>query len=53
MCATKGTIWGIPDKPCTQDCNIYPEPKIDGNHLVGANSVGAPFRVFRSTLKVF
>jgi hypothetical protein len=51
MCEVGCTVWGMPDKYCTQDCNPYPEPKIDGNRLVSTNSVEAPFRVFRFTLQ--
>jgi hypothetical protein len=31
----------------------YPNPRIFGNRLVGFGSVGAPLRVFRSTLQGF
>jgi hypothetical protein len=30
--------------------SYYPKPRIFGNRLVGVSFVGAPLRVFRSTL---
>jgi hypothetical protein len=53
MCEAGCTVWGHTRYPCIRDCNPYPEPKIDGNRLVGANFVRAPLHVFRFTLQGF
>jgi hypothetical protein len=52
MCEV-GCTWGIPDSLLLRTVSYYPNPRIFGNRLVGVGSVGAPLRVFRSTLQGF
>jgi hypothetical protein len=42
---------GIPDSLVPRTVSYYPKPRIFGKRLVGVSSVGAPLRVFRSTLQ--
>jgi hypothetical protein len=43
----------MPDSLVPGTVSYYPKSRIFGNHLVGVSSVGAPLRVFRSTLQWF
>jgi hypothetical protein len=43
----------MPDSLVPETVSYYPNPRIFGNRLVGVGSVGAPLRVFRSTLHGF
>jgi hypothetical protein len=51
MCEAGCTRWGMPDSLVPGTVSYYPKPRIFGNSLVGVGSVGAPLRVFRSTLQ--
>jgi hypothetical protein len=51
MCEAGCTVWGMPDSLVPGTISLDPKPRIFGNRLVGVNSVGAPLRVFRSTLQ--
>jgi hypothetical protein len=53
MCEAGCTRWGMPDSLAPVTVSYYPKPRIFGNRLVGVGSVGAPLRVFRSTLQGF
>jgi hypothetical protein len=53
MCEAGCTRWGMPDSLVPGTVSYYPKSRIFGNRLVGASSVGAPLRVFRSTLQGF
>jgi hypothetical protein len=53
MCEGGCTRWGMPDNIVPRTVSHYPNPRIFGNRLVGIGSVGAPLRVFRSTLQGF
>jgi hypothetical protein len=53
LCEAGCTRWGMPDSLVTGTVSYYPNPRIFGNRLVGVGSVGAPLRVFRSTLQGF
>jgi hypothetical protein len=41
------TRWDMPDSLVPGIVRFDPKPRIFGNRLVGVNSVGAPFCVFR------
>jgi hypothetical protein len=41
----------MPDSLVPRTVSYYPKLRIFGNRLVGVGSVGAPLRVFRSTLQ--
>jgi hypothetical protein len=45
------TVWGMPDGLVPGTVSFHPKPRIFGNRLVSVSSVGAPLRVFRSTLQ--
>jgi hypothetical protein len=45
------TRWDMPDSLVPGIVRFDPKPRIFGNRLVGVNSVGALFCVFRSTLQ--
>jgi hypothetical protein len=51
MCEAGCIRWGMPDSLVPGTVSYYPNPRIFGNRLVGVGSVGAPLRVFRSTLQ--
>jgi hypothetical protein len=51
MCEAGCTVWGMPDSLVPETISFDPKPRIFGNRLVGVSSVGAPHRVFRSTLQ--
>jgi hypothetical protein len=51
LCEAGCTGWGMPDSLVPGTVGYHPNPKIFGNRLVGVGSVGAPLRVFRSTLQ--
>jgi hypothetical protein len=51
MCEAGCIGWDIPDSLVTGTVRFAPNPRIFGIRLVGASSVGAPLRVFRSTLQ--
>jgi hypothetical protein len=53
MCEAGCTRWGMPDSLVPGTVSYYPNLRIIGNRLVGVGSVGAPLRVFRSTLQGF
>jgi hypothetical protein len=44
---------GMPDSLVPGTVSYYPKSRIFGNHLGSVGSVGAPLRVFRSTLQGF
>jgi hypothetical protein len=44
---------GMPDSLVPGTVSYYPKSRIFGNRLVSVGSVGAPLRVFRSTLQGF
>jgi hypothetical protein len=50
MCEAGCTGWDMPDSLVPGTVRFAPNPRIFGNRLVGVSSVGAPLRVFRSTL---
>jgi hypothetical protein len=52
MCEAGCTRWGIPDSLVPGTASYYPKPRISGNHLVGATSVGAPLRCLGLPCKV-
>jgi hypothetical protein len=43
----------MPDSLVPETVSYYPNPRNFGNRLVGVGFVGAPLRVFRSTLQGF
>jgi hypothetical protein len=43
----------MPDSLVPGTVSYYPKPRIFGNRLVSVSFVGAPLRVFRSTLQGF
>jgi hypothetical protein len=45
------TGWDMPDSLVPGTVRFAPKPRIFGNRLVGVSFVGAPRRVFRSTLQ--
>jgi hypothetical protein len=51
MCEVGCTVWGMLDSLVPGTVSFDPKPKIFGNCLVDVISVGAPLRVFRSTLQ--
>jgi hypothetical protein len=51
MCEAGCTRWGMPNSLVPGTISFDPKPRISGNRLVGVISVGAPLRVFRSTLQ--
>jgi hypothetical protein len=51
LCEAGCTRWGMPDSLVPGTVSYYPNPRIFWNRLVGVGSVGAPLRVFRSTLQ--
>jgi hypothetical protein len=51
MCEAGFTRWGMPDSLVPGTVSFDPKPRISGNRLVGVSSIGAPLRVFRSTLQ--
>jgi hypothetical protein len=51
MCEAGCTRWGTPDSLVPGTVGYHPNPRIFGNRLVGVSSVGAPLRVFMSTLQ--
>jgi hypothetical protein len=51
MCETGCTGWDMPDSLVPGVVSFDPKPRTFGNRLVGVSSVGAPLRVFRSTLQ--
>jgi hypothetical protein len=53
LCEAGCTRWGMPDSLVPGTVSYYPNPRIFGNRLVGVGSVGAPLRVFSSTLQGF
>jgi hypothetical protein len=53
MCEAGCTGWDLPDSLVPGTVRFAPNPRIFGNCLVGVSSVGAPLRVFRSTLARF
>jgi hypothetical protein len=53
MCEAGCIVWGMPGSLVPRTVSFDPKPRIFGNRLVGVSSVGAPLRVFRSTLQGF
>jgi hypothetical protein len=53
MCEAGCNRWGMSDGLVPGTVSYYPNSRIFGNRLVGVGSVGAPLRVFRSTLQGF
>jgi hypothetical protein len=53
MCEAGCTGWDKPYSLVRGTVSFDPKPRIFGNRLVGVSSVGAPHRVFRSTLQGF
>jgi hypothetical protein len=53
LCEAGGTRSGMPDSLVPGTVSYYPNQRIFGNRLVGVDFVGAPLRVFRSTLQGF
>jgi hypothetical protein len=51
MCEAGCTGWDMPDCLVPGTVRFAPKPRIFGNRLVGVSSIGAPLRVFRSTLQ--
>jgi hypothetical protein len=51
MCEAGCTVWGMPDSLVLGAVSFDPKLRTFGNRLVGVSSVGAPLRVFRSTLQ--
>jgi hypothetical protein len=51
MCEAGCTVWGMPDSHVPGTVIFDPKPRIFWNRLVSVGSVGAPLRVFRSTLQ--
>jgi hypothetical protein len=51
MCEAGCTRWGMPDSLVPGTVSFDPKQMIFGNRLVGVSSVGAPLRVFRSTMQ--
>jgi hypothetical protein len=51
MCEAGCTIRGMPDSLVPGTVRFDPKPRTFGNRQVGVSSVGAPLRVFRSTLQ--
>jgi hypothetical protein len=51
MCEAGCTVWGMPDSLVPGTVSFDPKPSISGNRLVGVSSIGAPLRMFRSTLQ--
>jgi hypothetical protein len=51
LCEAGCTRWDMPDSLVPGTVSYYPNPRIFGNRLVGVGSIGAPLRVFRSTLQ--
>jgi hypothetical protein len=51
MCEAGCAGWDIPHSLVPGTVRFSPNPKTFGNRLVGVSSVGAPLRVFRSTLQ--
>jgi hypothetical protein len=51
MCEAGCTGWDMPDSLVPGTVIFDPKPRTFGNRLVGVSSVGAPLRVFRSTLQ--
>jgi hypothetical protein len=51
MCEAGCTGWDMPDSLVPGTVRFAPKPRTFGNGLVGVSSVGAPLRVFRSTLQ--
>jgi hypothetical protein len=51
LCEAGCTRWGMPDSLVPGTVSYYPNLRIFGNRLVGVGSVGAPLRVFRSTMQ--
>jgi multisubunit Na+/H+ antiporter MnhE subunit len=51
MCEPGCTMWAMSDSLVPGTVSLDPKARISGNHLVGVSSVGAPLRVFRSTLQ--
>jgi hypothetical protein len=51
MCEAGCTGWDMPDSLVPGTVRFAPNPRIFGNRLVGVSYVGAPLRVFRSTLQ--
>jgi hypothetical protein len=51
MCEAGCTGWDMPDSLAPRTVSFDPKPRTFGNRVVGVSSVGAPFRVFRSTLQ--
>jgi hypothetical protein len=53
MCEARLLCGGILDSLVPRTVSYYPKLRIFGNRLVGVISIGAPLRVFRSTLQGF
>jgi hypothetical protein len=51
LCEAGCNRWGMLDSLVPGTVSYYPNPRIFGNRLVGAGSVGAPLREFRFTLE--
>jgi hypothetical protein len=51
MCEVGCIWWDMPDSLVPGTVRFAPKAMIFGNRLVGVSSVGAPLRVFRSTLQ--
>jgi hypothetical protein len=51
MCEAGCTGWDMSDSLVPGTVRFDPKPRIFGNRLVGVSSIGAPLRVFRSTLQ--
>jgi hypothetical protein len=51
MCEAGCTVWGMSNSLVPGTVSFDPKLKIFGNRLVGVRSIGAPLRVFRSTLQ--
>jgi hypothetical protein len=51
MCEAGCTMWGMSYSLVPRTVRFDPKPRTFGNRLVSVNYVGAPLRVFRSTLQ--
>jgi hypothetical protein len=51
MCESRCTGSDMPDSLVLGTVRFAPKPRISRNRLLGVSSVGAPLRVFRSTLQ--
>jgi hypothetical protein len=51
MCKAGCTVWGMPDSLVLGTVSFVLKLRTFGNRLVSVSSVGAPLRVFRSTLQ--